>query len=60
MAASNDKAVVDFNVINVDKLHLNPLDADPLDAQEGDLWYRGDTHVLKLRINGSTKTVTVS
>lgn len=60
MAIIDPKRVMDFDKVNVDKLHLNPLSADPSDIEEGDLWYRGDTHALMLRINGSTKTVTVS
>lgn len=60
MAAVNDKKVVEFNRIVADKLNLNPLDADPSDLQEGDLWYRGDTHALRLRLASSTVTVTVS
>ena len=60
MAQQDDKKVVDFNKVNTRKLHLEPLDADPADLRDGDMWYRGDTDVLHVYVNGAVKTVTVA
>lgn len=48
--------------INLHSINLKPLAADPDDVRDGDVWYFDDgmTRALKVRINGATKTVTVS
>lgn len=45
---------------NLHTVNLEGLTADPTDVQDGDVWYRSDVPALKCRINGVTKTVTVS
>lgn len=57
MALENDKKVIELNKANVAQLRLAPLDADPDDLQDGDVWYRGDTDKLHVRVNGVTKEV---
>jgi len=52
--------VIEFDKVNINQIRLVPLTADPLDVKEGDVWYRGDTHALRLRLVASTVTVTVS
>jgi hypothetical protein len=46
--------VIEFNQVNVNQLRLVPLAADPTDVKEGDVWYRSDTHKLRLRLAAST------
>lgn len=60
MAQVNPLKQQELNKINVRQLRLIPLDADPVDLTDGDLWYRGDTDVLHLRVAGATKAVTFS
>jgi len=52
--------VIEFDKVNINQIRLVPLTADPLDLKEGDVWYRGDTHTLKLRLAASTVTIQVA
>ena len=59
MAQQDAQRQNEFNKVNVQKLSLIPLDADPLDLGEGDMWCRGDTHVVHLYLNGVIETIAV-
>ena len=59
MAQENPQLQQEWNKVNVQQLHLIPLDADPIDLRDGDLWYRGDTDVVHVRVAGVTKAITV-
>jgi hypothetical protein len=60
MAAINDKRVVEFFRLTVDKINLNALNADPEQLLNGDLWYRQDIQQLRFRANNTTYAVTVT
>ncbi len=60
MAQVDPKKQQEWNRVNVQQLKLVPLDADPADLTDGDVWYRGDTDVVHVRVNGATKTFTVT
>ena len=60
MAQEDPKRIVELNKVNAQQLRLVALDADPVDLQDGDMWYRGDTDVLHVRVAGATKAVTVT
>ena len=60
MAQEDDKRQQEWNKVNVQQLRLIELDADPADLQYGDMWYRGDTDVLHVRVDGVTKAITVT
>ena len=60
MAQEDDKRQQEWNKVNVQQLRLIALDADPADLQDGDMWYRGDTDVLHVRVDGVTKAITVT
>ncbi|TDI97042.1 MAG: hypothetical protein E2O29_02050 [Deltaproteobacteria bacterium] len=56
----NPQLQQEWNKVNVQQMHLIPLDADPDDLRDGDMWYRGDTDVLQVRVDGVTKAITVT
>ena len=60
LTPENDKQVIELNRANVFVLRLRPLTADPVDLEDGDIWHRGDTDVVHIRLNGVTKTITVT
>lgn len=60
MAQEDPKRIIEHNKVNTTQLRLVAVDADPVDLKDGDMWYRGDTDVLHVRVNGVTKAVTVA
>ena len=60
MAQEDTQLQQEWNKVNIQQMHLIPLDADPVDLRDGDMWYRGDTDVLHVRVAGVTKAVTVT
>lgn len=59
MAQQDPQRQNEFIKVNVLKLSLIPLTADPLDLGEGDMWCRGDTHVVHVYLNGAIETLAV-
>ena len=60
MAVVDPTKIIEFNKVKVNVINLNPLDADPDELQEGDLWYRGDLHEVRVYLNGSVETLTTA
>lgn len=42
------------------KLVVPSMTSDPASPTDGELWYRSDTDVYKVRQNGVTKTITTA
>lgn len=57
MAEINDKKVIEFKRLCVNRFNFNLLDADPSDLIDGDMWYANESgdHSLRIRTNGTTK-----
>lgn len=60
MALEDTQQQVEWNKVNVQQIRLAALDADPTDLKDGDMWHRGDLNTIRVRLNGSTVTLTTA